>query len=438
MSDVAIRVDHLGKRYRLGEIGGFGSLGSRLGRLLGGRRDGDAGHPARPTDDEIWALRDVCLEVKRGEVVGIVGANGAGKSTLLKVLSRITEPTEGQALVYGRVGSLLEVGTGFHPELTGRDNIYLNAAILGMRKAEIDRKLDEIVAFAEIEKFLDTPVKRYSSGMYVRLAFAVAAQLEPEILLVDEVLSVGDASFQKRCLGKMGEVSRAGRTVLFVSHNMGAVKALTTSAVWLEKGRVRDRGDAVEVVNRYLSASWVELEGDGVFEASFLDSRRIVSREYGGRLRLKSVVLKDAAGAVSGVHREGSTVSLELEFAALVEVNALEACVRVRNTDGQIVFTVLPGKREEKLGEGAYRAVVEFELGALLPGVYTGDVMLLSHMPQDAVSPAFQFEIVPEPRHEGDHRTTIFGTAAASGYGHLGVMRVRSAWSDFARTGSKA
>jgi lipopolysaccharide transport system ATP-binding protein len=189
-------------------------------------------------EEVLWALKDVSFSVAPGEVVGIVGRNGAGKSTLLKVLSRITKPTTGEVDLYGRVGSLLEVGTGFHPELTGRENIFLNGAILGMKRSHIERKFDEIVAFAEVEKFLDTPVKRYSSGMYVRLAFAVAAHLEPEILIVDEVLAVGDASFQKKCLGKIGDVAKDGRTVLFVSHNMAAVKALCTRAMLLDGGRV--------------------------------------------------------------------------------------------------------------------------------------------------------------------------------------------------------
>jgi lipopolysaccharide transport system ATP-binding protein len=207
----------------------------------------------------IWALKDVSFEVKRGEVVGIIGRNGAGKTTLLKILSRITEPTEGYAEIRGRVGSLLEVGTGFHAELTGRENIYLSGAILGMKKTEIERKFDEIVAFAEVEKFIDTPVKHYSSGMYVRLAFAVAAHLEPEILLVDEVLAVGDAAFQKKCLGKMGDVAKEGRTVLFVSHNMAAVQNLCRKAVWLNEGGVADDGEVHKVVSQYFQASAVSV-----------------------------------------------------------------------------------------------------------------------------------------------------------------------------------
>lgn len=204
------------------------------------------------THEEFWALKDVSFDIQQGDRVGIIGRNGAGKSTLLKILSRITEPTSGKVSIKGRVASLLEVGTGFHPELSGRENIFLNGAILGMSKAEIKKKFDEIVAFAEVEKFLDTPVKRYSSGMYVRLAFAVAAHLEPEILIVDEVLAVGDAQFQKKCLGKMEEVGKEGRTVLFVSHNMSAIQNLCTKAIWLERGHLHREGDVTEQITSYL------------------------------------------------------------------------------------------------------------------------------------------------------------------------------------------
>ena len=260
MSNLAVRVEGLSKLYRIGEAirmrrfvrHWYDAFAApfRRARL---KLQGSNGHVAE-TEDTIWALRDVSFEVKRGEIVGIIGRNGAGKSTLLKILSRITEPTVGFAEIHGRVGSLLEVGTGFHGELSGRENIYLNGAILGMRKTEIDRKFDEIVAFAEVEKFIDTPVKRYSSGMYLRLAFAVAAHLEPEILIVDEVLAVGDASFQKKCIGKMGAVAKEGRTVLFVSHNVAAVKSLCTRAILLEGGQVECDGSVGEVVDRYLVA----------------------------------------------------------------------------------------------------------------------------------------------------------------------------------------
>jgi lipopolysaccharide transport system ATP-binding protein len=244
MSDIAIRVEALGKQYRIGSRQERyrtlrDSLANAASRPLWAARSLIAGNGNRGDRHEtIWALKDVNFEVRRGEVLGIIGRNGAGKSTLLKILSRITEPTEGFAEIHGRVGSLLEVGTGFHPELTGRENIYLNGAILGMRRAEIERNFDEIVAFAELEKFIETPVKHYSSGMYMRLAFSVAAHLEPEILLVDEVLAVGDAAFQKKCLGRMGEVAHQGRTVFFVSHNLGHVRRLCQQGLWLNQGAV--------------------------------------------------------------------------------------------------------------------------------------------------------------------------------------------------------
>jgi lipopolysaccharide transport system ATP-binding protein len=261
MSELAIQAVGLGKKYMIGnQQKGFDRLSDQLvdmmvspfrraGRLLRGHAGG-----ATELDKVFWALQGVDFEIKQGDVVGIIGHNGAGKSTLLKILSRITEPTTGYAAVYGRVSSLLEVGTGFHPELTGRENTYLNGAILGMHKAEIDRKFDEIVEFAEIGEFIDTPVKFYSSGMYVRLAFSVAAHLEPEILLVDEVLAVGDIAFQKKCLGKMDSVSRQGRTILFVSHNMNALQRLCPQSILLNHGRVLMHGDTPSVIQQYLSA----------------------------------------------------------------------------------------------------------------------------------------------------------------------------------------
>jgi lipopolysaccharide transport system ATP-binding protein len=258
MTDIAIRVENLGKQYRIGaQQERYKTLreslvGAVTGPLRRLRHPQFARFARNPQSEIIWALKDVSFEVKPGEVVGIIGRNGAGKSTLLKILSRITEPSEGRVELRGRVGSLLEVGTGFHQELTGRENIYLNGAILGMKRAEIERKFDEIVAFAEIDKFIDTPVKRYSSGMYVRLAFAVAAYLEPEILLVDEVLAVGDAAFQKKCLGKMGDVAKQGRTVLFVSHNMAAVQRLCGKCLVLESGRVVENSQTNQAVAMYL------------------------------------------------------------------------------------------------------------------------------------------------------------------------------------------
>src|SRR6202451_4306307 len=249
MTESVIHVEGLGKRYRVGERERYFALRDVLARAL---RAPFRCNSARRPVDYLWALRDVSVDVRQGEVVGRIGGNGAGKTTLLKLLSRITRPTAGFAEIHGRVGSLLEVGTGFHPELTGRENVYLSGAILGMKKAEIVKKFDEIVAFAEVERFLDTPLKHYSTGMQMRLAFAVAAHLEPEILLVDEVLAVGDAAFQKKCLGKMGEVSRQGRTIIFVSHNMTALRSLCTRAVWIDGGHVTETGDAGGVIDHYL------------------------------------------------------------------------------------------------------------------------------------------------------------------------------------------
>jgi len=269
MSEIAIRADGLSKLYRIGRRERYYTLRDAIAhsftvpfwRFRNGRQPAANESPAPPVfnphsairnSPSIWALKDVSFEIRHGDVVGIIGRNGAGKSTLLKILSQITEPTEGEARVHGRVGSLLEVGTGFHPELTGRENIYLNGAILGMKKKEIERKFDEIVAFAEVEKFLDTPVKHYSSGMYMRLAFSVAAHLEPEILLVDEVLAVGDAAFQKKCLGKMHDVSVGGRTVLFVSHNMRAIRALCPKSIFLHEGRLQFDGTSETAITQYL------------------------------------------------------------------------------------------------------------------------------------------------------------------------------------------
>jgi lipopolysaccharide transport system ATP-binding protein len=306
MSDIAIKVENLSKMYRIGEkqeryytfrdtLTNIAFAPFRRLRRVG----------KQPKEEEIiWALKDVSFEVKHGEVVGIIGRNGAGKTTLLKILSRITESTEGQAEIHGRVGSLLEVGTGFHLELTGRENIFLNGAILGMRKTEIDRKFDEIVAFAEIEKFMDTPVKRYSSGMYVRLAFAVAAHLEPEILLVDEVLAVGDVGFQKKCLGKMGDVAKGGRTVLFVSHNMAAIQTLCQRAIRLDDGLKRDDGPARQVVENYL-------EQQLGFLSSF-DLGHRPDRQGNGGLRILSMHFETQHGV--DVCLAGSPVTVKMVY----------------------------------------------------------------------------------------------------------------------------
>jgi lipopolysaccharide transport system ATP-binding protein len=302
MDGYAIRAEGLSKKYVLGlSRPGFDRLSEVLAGGLSGLGFNRRGGRPRPGGGTFWALRDVGFEVDHGEVVGIIGRNGAGKSTLLRILSRITRPTSGMADIYGRVGSLLEVGTGFHPELTGRQNIYLNGAILGMKRAEIARKFDEIVAFAEIERFLDTPVKRYSSGMYVRLAFAVAAHLEPEILIVDEVLAVGDAAFQKKCLGKMAEAAAGGRTVLFVSHNLAVIQSLCSRGILLADGTVRVDGDVAAAVGTYLRS----LE-----EAASQDLMRRTDRRGRGRARLHGVTVVDAGTPPSLVLTTGQPARL--------------------------------------------------------------------------------------------------------------------------------
>jgi lipopolysaccharide transport system ATP-binding protein len=310
MSAIAIRADKLGKQYNLGiRQAGYRTFREAILNSLAA--------PVRWMQGEqknikaFWALDDISFEINHGEAVGIIGRNGAGKSTLLKILSRITKPTKGRVDLYGRVASLLEVGTGFHPELSGRDNIYLNGAILGMSRREIDRKFDEIVDFADVEKFLDTPVKHYSSGMYVRLAFAVAAHLEPEILVVDEVLAVGDAEFQKKCLGKMGDVAKQGRTVLFVSHNMGAIENLCNTVMVLNKGRIVNSGKTSEMIN-YYSGKII----DDVISKSTLDER-VENRSGDGRIRFTNFCIKDTNNNLTDVIRSGTDVVFEFGFKAL-------------------------------------------------------------------------------------------------------------------------
>lgn len=311
--------------------------------------------PALPTKEEFWALKDISFEIKEGEVVGIIGRNGAGKSTLLKILSRITEPTEGRVRIKGRVASLLEVGTGFHPELTGRENIFLNGAILGMTRGEIKRKFDDIVAFAEIEKFLDTPVKRYSSGMYVRLAFAVAAYLEPEILVVDEVLAVGDVAFQKKCLGRMSAVAQSGRTVLFVSHNMNAVESLCTRALLLEKGRVRDQGgDVRSVITCYLSGS----AGDDGTNSSWVNKDNALN--HPAMQPLFFAVVNEQGQPLTAPVRNDETLFAVIRAEVRQLDPALNAGFALFNQDSELLLWSLTTDAPEDQWPKLERGVVEF------------------------------------------------------------------------------
>ena len=322
-------------------------------------------HLGRTTRKELfWALRDVSFDIRRGETVGIIGRNGAGKSTLLKLLSRITEPTNGAIDLYGPVGSLLEVGTGFHPELTGRENIYLNGAILGMRRREIEAKFDEIVAFAEIERFLDTPVKRYSSGMYVRLAFAVAAHLNPEILVVDEVLAVGDAQFQKKCLGKMGEVaSQEGRTVLFVSHNMTAVQSLCSRAIWLESGALRADGAAKEVVPQYLKTSFAAR-----YEQTWDDPS---SSPGNAKVKLRRVAVRPERRSEIDLIDTHTPLVLEFEYWNFVEGARLNLSVVVKSEEGFPLFNTAP--TEEPMWHGRPFPAGLFRSSFRIPGDLLND-----------------------------------------------------------------
>ncbi len=360
VDDAVIRVERLGKRYRLGCAVTGGGLRGWIGRLAGRRA-----RAAESSADYVWALRGASFEVHAGEIVGVIGRNGSGKSTLLKILSRVVAPTTGRAVVRGRVGSLLEVGTGFHPELTGRENIYLNGAILGMRRDEIRRVFDEIVAFAEIDRFLDTPVKRYSSGMYVRLAFAVAAHLNPEILLVDEVLAVGDAPFQRKCLENMATIARSGRTVLFVSHSMAAVANLCTRGVVLRQGRISFIGTQTEALAHYLSSTYAP----DVSLASRTD------RRGSGVLRFAAVRTRNSAGCLVASFLTGQDAVLELAYQA--EPNAalpdVQVAVGIDDSLGQRVANLSSEVTGQRLGHLAGQAGaiwVHLPRLPLLPGRY--------------------------------------------------------------------
>ena len=385
MPDIVIRADRLAKRYRLGAepVAGYLTLRDGLARLASkafGRREADETDPT-----ELWALSDISFEIARGEIVGIVGGNGAGKSTLLKILSRITLPTSGRARIVGRVGSLLEVGTGFHPELSGRENIYLNGAILGMKRSEIDRKFDEIVAFAEVERFMHTAVKYYSSGMYVRLAFAVAAHLEPEILVVDEVLSVGDARFQQKCLGKIDAVAKSGRTVLFVTHNMAAVYRLATVAMWLDHGRLMSIGQPRAIVAQYLG---------GERRARYVAERRTSVPQL-----LEAEVL-DADGRPASRVLNTDGVSFRLRYALPRQTVGTIVGIGILSADGIPLFTSNTNDvaAEIRDGPGEYEATVTIPPDVLLVGEYHLAVALWDYAEIfDMQEPAVSFAVEHGP-----------------------------------------
>jgi len=375
MTEFAIKVDNLSKRYRIGKspdrhkgkFSGLSVLVAPFRYLFDSLRE-----PA--ADEIIWALRDVSFNVSHGEVIGIIGRNGAGKSTLLKVLSRITEPTAGKVILHGRVGSLLEVGTGFHPELTGRENIYLSGAVLGMRRAEIQRKFDEIVHFAEVEKFLDTPVKRYSSGMYVRLAFSVAAHLEPEILLVDEVLAVGDASFQKKCLGKMGDVASEGRTVLFVSHNMIAVQNLCQRVLWINSGHLQQEGATNEVISNYFSSSYNSNK-----QKEWLN---IDSAPGNDLVRIARIQIRPPKSNSNDIISMDMPFDIEIDYWNLIPDANIHLCLHVFNEQQIPVFstTSIDNEKsalERKLSPGLYRSVCHIPGNLLNEGFHRIALLVL-------------------------------------------------------------
>ena len=444
MTDIAIHVESLGKRYRIGanqqayktlkeKLTSAASAPFRTARHLltrngngqptaDGRRMTVASRAlasvlGRPSsvNNMIWALKDVSFEIKRGEVVGIIGRNGAGKSTLLKILSRITDPTEGFADIHGRVGSLLEVGTGFQPELTGRENIFLNGSILGMKRAEIKKKFDEIVDFAEIEKFIDTPVKHYSSGMYVRLAFAVAAHLEPEILLVDEVLAVGDAAFQKKCLGKMGDVAKEGRTVLFVSHNMAAIENLCGRALLLDRGKVNYIGDVDNGIAVYLDSGIISHEGD--VDLSSHPTRRTEALPL-----LKRARLLDNDGNVKDRFYCGEPMNIEFTFDPVVNLRAPQFGIGVDDWMGSRIFSITTYFSSSELPslEHPCRVICHIDEIPLAPGRYTLSLSAgTPHNPLiDALDNAMSFDV---------ESVDFFGNGRIPDPG-LGRVLVRSRW----------
>jgi len=392
MSPPAIEIEGLGKRYQVGQLRAVRTLGEDLARLARapfsfGQRSEDG------SDGTLWALRDFSLSVQAGEVIGIIGRNGAGKSTLLKILSRVTAPTEGWARIQGQVGSLLEAGTGFHTELTGRENIYMSGAILGMPKADIDRKFDQIVAFADIGRYLDTPVKRYSSGMHVRLAFAVAAHLEPDVLIVDEVLAVGDADFQRKCLGRIGDVSRSdGRTVLFVSHNMDAVQRLCGRAVLLEGGRITAEGPTTEVVAKYLARADVSSPA-----GAWIDLSSVERNGSGAARTRRARYWSDLDEAGSRPYPDGPlTVAVAIEAPAPCTITSLAVVIsdlhgtKLVNADTISIgrsLTLEPGERELHI------RIPELHLN---PGVYSMGFWLAGPLGTiyDHVRGAFELEVV--------------------------------------------
>ncbi len=416
MSDIAIHAENLGKQYTIGQRpAAYTTLresistafSSPVKRLTAGNG----------SDNKFWALRDVSFDVMKGQVLGVIGRNGAGKSTLLKLLSRVTEPTEGKAVINGRVGSLLEVGTGFHPELTGRENISLNGAILGMKHTEVERKFDEIVSFAEVEQFIDTPVKRYSSGMYLRLAFAVAAHLEPEILVVDEVLAVGDAEFQRKCLGKMSDVAHQGRTVLFVSHNMSAILRLTDETIVIEKGHLAMRAPTPQAVDYYLSAGFSQ-EGQRLWQPDEVPADAAPFKPIAIRVR-------NPRGDVVDTLRSTEPVEVEVEYELDAPITGLRVGIYLLSMRGEYIMTSFDTDSPEQYDEFSVRKAGHYISRCTLPEelLNEGRFMLAVNASTFRVKRYFQ-----------DEQALTFNIDAAGAPGmhwpepRLGPIRPRLTW----------
>ena len=395
MSNKVISIENLSKSYRLGTIGTgtFYGDAKRWWAKQRGKPDpylkiGTADHNNRD-GETIWALRDVNLTVQRGEVLGIIGRNGAGKSTLLKILSRVTAPTSGNVNIKGHIASLLEVGTGFHPELTGRENIFLNGAIMGMNRAEITRKFDEIVSFSEVEQFIDTPVKRYSSGMYVRLAFSVAAHLEPEILVVDEVLAVGDITFQKKCLGKMSAISKEGRTVLYVSHQMATILSLTQNCILMQKGQITTKGETYQVVSEYMNGVSGKESADGQNDLSIHPRSRNLPRD----IDFSEITLVDHLGNPKGLFGEGEDIKVMVKVKVKKPAKYFSIDLTISTFEGVKVFSINHPKQEINLRDGIYQIAATISPNYLRPGKYSITMATQSSILQDVVNDALIFEV---------------------------------------------
>lgn len=422
MSNTVISIENVSKEYRLGVIG-TGSFRNDLRLWWAKTRNkpnplalvDEVDHGNRE-NDVLWALKNISFKVPQGQALGIIGRNGAGKSTLLKILSRVTAPTSGEVKIKGRIASLLEVGTGFHPELTGRENVFLNGAIMGMSKSEVTRKFDEIIDFSGVERFIDTPVKRYSSGMYVRLAFAVAAHLEPEILIIDEVLAVGDAEFQKKCLGKMGDVAHEGRTVLFVSHNMPAIATLCDQAVYIEKGQISYQGETDQVIANYLQNK-TEIAGEKIW--GDLDS------PPGNHFsRLQRISIKNKKNESSIEIQSGEEFSIEIEYFNIIENSRLSVTLLLFTQEGAILFSSIsnlePNWHNKPRPVGMYISNCYLPANLLAPGTYSVGIIICTKNYQDCFreDDLVKFNVVDNGEVRGDY----YG-------GYSGIIRPLLQWS---------